>query len=390
MTATQMAKAMGYPNYGSANMHYGKLGKLIGNELGWNTSTGVFTIAEFEKKPKKDWIWIMRPEVAQAIERLGWVTRERIQSVEVGVPQKKMYIFAWNPLKDPWDNHKDDIDQVGNGKLLVRDWSCGNTKKIEKGDAFVLIRLGKEPKGVIGCGTIVSKPHDGEHWDVKKAAKGKRGRFAKLRFHVLSEKPIIFLSDMQSAYPDTNWTPQSGGVSVPEWIAIELSHKIADFKNSGFLPVNERVIDEAVAELETITSRTDLGETEKATLIQARRGQGKFRENLQAIEKKCRITGVGELQYLEASHIKSWKDSDDGEKLNGNNGLLLSPHIHFLFDKLLISFDDTGEMLISNKLDLDVLASWGIPKNKNVGKFNPEQMMFLKHHREIFFKKQAL
>jgi hypothetical protein len=35
ITAKQLARAMNYPNYNSANLHYGKLGRLIGVALRW-------------------------------------------------------------------------------------------------------------------------------------------------------------------------------------------------------------------------------------------------------------------------------------------------------------------------------------------------------------------
>ena len=41
-----------------------------------------------------------------------------------------------------------------------------------------------------------------------------------------------------------------------------------------------------------ITSRTDIGATEKQQLILARRGQGQFRKNVQQLERRCRVTRV--------------------------------------------------------------------------------------------------
>jgi len=78
LTATQMAKAVGYPSFGSANLHYGKLGRIIGEALGWTPLPDpiVGVLAEFEK-PKREWNWIMRSTVALALEQLGWVQDEQ-------------------------------------------------------------------------------------------------------------------------------------------------------------------------------------------------------------------------------------------------------------------------------------------------------------------------
>lgn len=77
LTANQMSKALGYPKYSAANLHYGRLGRLIGEELGWRPlpEQTVFVLATFEK-PAREWHWIMRPAVAAALEQLGWIKGE--------------------------------------------------------------------------------------------------------------------------------------------------------------------------------------------------------------------------------------------------------------------------------------------------------------------------
>jgi hypothetical protein len=104
------------------------------------------------------------------------------------------------------------------------------------------------------------------------------------------------------------------------------------------------------------------------------------------IEKECRVTKLSDKDFLIASHIKPWKDSNDLEKIDGNNGLLLSPHVDKLFDGGLISFADHGDLLVSSKLNLDVLKIWGIRVNLNAGTFSSEQKVYLKFHRENRFK----
>lgn len=136
-----------------------------------------------------------------------------------------------------------------------------------------------------------------------------------------------------------------------------------------------------------LRSRGDIPETEKQQLIKARRGQGLFRSRIELIEKACRITGVSEKPHLRASHIKPWRDSTDAEKLDGNNGLLLSPHVDHLFDRGYITFDDDGRLIISSHLNAPVLGAWSILAPINVGHFNQEQRKYLAFHRESIFKK---
>lgn len=139
------------------------------------------------------------------------------------------------------------------------------------------------------------------------------------------------------------------------------------------------------AEEESVRISKNVPETERAQLIKARKGQGIFRQNVFSIESKCRVTGVADKQFLVASHIKSWKQSDNFEKLDGNNGLLLSPHIDCLFDRGWISFTDSGDILIANDSVSRIMESWNV-KTKNVGPFNKKQCYYLEHHRKEIFK----
>lgn len=135
-----------------------------------------------------------------------------------------------------------------------------------------------------------------------------------------------------------------------------------------------------------IVQRVNIGPLEKENLVKSRRGQGIFKTNVKMIERKCRVTKLSDRDFLMASHIKPWKDSNDVEKIDGNNGLLLSPHVDKLFDSGLISFSDNGDLLLSSKLNLEVLRIWGIDKKLNAGVFSAEQMVYLKFHRDNRFK----
>lgn len=96
ITATQMSKRLGYKKYGAANIHYGRLGGLVGESLDfdpWKERLG--TLVTFTKR-NKEWNWTMRPQVTLALEKLGWV--EKVEpltmdevSEEVELSEGKMH-----------------------------------------------------------------------------------------------------------------------------------------------------------------------------------------------------------------------------------------------------------------------------------------------------------
>lgn len=127
------------------------------------------------------------------------------------------------------------------------------------------------------------------------------------------------------------------------------------------------------------------GDVEGIQLVKARRGQGIFKANVRLVESACRITGLTDLKHLRASHIKPWAASSASEKLDGFNGLLLSPHVDHLFDRGFISFSDDGQVLRSRALNPDVLTRWHLTHATSVGAFHSSQQQYLEYHRDAVF-----
>lgn len=73
ISAKQLADAIGYDHYPTANLQYGRLARLVGNALAFNpTKVRLATLVMFARR-NDEWHWIMRPQVAAALELLGWV-----------------------------------------------------------------------------------------------------------------------------------------------------------------------------------------------------------------------------------------------------------------------------------------------------------------------------
>jgi putative restriction endonuclease len=133
-----------------------------------------------------------------------------------------------------------------------------------------------------------------------------------------------------------------------------------------------------------VDGNTTIPATEREALITARRGQGLFKQRVMLIERSCRITHVDNPTHLRASHCKPWRDCTNEERLNGDNGLLLTPSIDHLFDRGFISFQDNGSLIVSPVADRPSLERMGVPTGAvaNVGHFSPGQRRFLEYHRD--------
>jgi hypothetical protein len=102
-------------------------------------------------------------------------------------------------------------------------------------------------------------------------------------------------------------------------------------------------------------------ETAAKKEIWVRRYQGLFKSKLIKVwGNRCAVTDVTELGLLRASHIRPWSESTHKERLSQHNGLLLSAHLDALFDRHLISFDESGNMRISSKLSQATRKVYGL------------------------------
>jgi putative restriction endonuclease len=180
--------------------------------------------------------------------------------------------------------------------------------------------------------------------------------------------------------------------AVPDVMAAVLLQASEELENAatitGFETQNgpvRRIEDQVEA---AINNDTTIDSTEKHELILARRGQGKFRRNVEQIEQCCRLTGVTDRRFLHASHVKPWRlCKTNHERLDGYNGLLLTPTFDHLFDKGYMSFSDEGLILVSARLPEEVRSSLGLPivQAKNAKAFTDFHKVYLGFHRDNVF-----
>lgn len=139
-----------------------------------------------------------------------------------------------------------------------------------------------------------------------------------------------------------------------------------------------------IADVERLRTRRPGAPTEVDVLVQARRGQGKYRDDLLAWwDGSCAVTGCSLAAVLRASHAKPWRKSTDQERLDPHNGLPLIATLDVLFDRGLISFADDGSMLCSRLLSPIDRELLGLPASLQKP-LNARQQTYLGHHRSAF------
>jgi hypothetical protein len=129
-----------------------------------------------------------------------------------------------------------------------------------------------------------------------------------------------------------------------------------------------------------------LTETERDYVRSARVGQGQFRKDLiREYGGRCPITGIEQERLLIASHIKPWKVCTNAERLDSNNGILLSVLVDRLFDEGLVSFSEDGFVLVSPCLSTSDKAKCGIELWHRLP-LSGRSKLYMAYHRAVEFK----
>ena len=125
-------------------------------------------------------------------------------------------------------------------------------------------------------------------------------------------------------------------------------------------------------------------ETERNGLVTSRVGQGAYRKSiLHRWRFKCAVTNYEKKEILIASHIVPWKDATNDERLDVDNGILLSPTYDALFDQHLISFENNGKIILSDTLQQSKMDLIGVTGKERIQSLSSGNISYLERHRDL-------
>lgn len=159
-------------------------------------------------------------------------------------------------------------------------------------------------------------------------------------------------------------------------------NKFLAFINSDY---HKRLSDSIISEIKAVEDDINIEVTEKDSIVKSRIGQGIFRHKLIEYWHGCAISQCPLTWMLMASHIKPWCQTDNKERLDAYNGLLLLPNYDKLFDLGYISFNPKGEIMYSRLLDKFDREAIGLTSNLHLVKLEDQHLKYLKYHNENCF-----
>lgn len=311
------------------------------------------------------------------------------------------WTFFCNPKY--WDIKTFLVDLDNGTQSEIDSWKISDHHKdlIKKGD-YGVIRVGIDKRskaelkgdekvypGVYAIVKVIEEPYfeemidDSNYWNDSEPV-SKRKYKVKIEFiKNFIDNPIYFEKYGELLNEDKYLVKGFQASSMP--LFPDVFKKIRELKNIEIEYLNEKDFLNSVSN-KVEDNYEELENTERETIVKTRIGQSLFKNKLLKQSCECKICGLDEEPLLIASHIKPWKDSNNTEKLDIYNGFLLCPTHDKLFDYGLISFDDTGRIMISEKIDKKNYSKLNIDKNLELSLLEGH-LKYLAWHREYIFKR---
>jgi hypothetical protein len=136
------------------------------------------------------------------------------------------YLLKWDATRWDWRNIREQSEAALNGQPVTRTWTCGTSRRIFPGDRVFVLRVGREPRGIIAAGTVARGSYDSPSNEFQDGARGKGALCVDVKFDSIVEPrqdagiPRALLGHgALAAFP---WDSQSSGAAVPDAVASAL------------------------------------------------------------------------------------------------------------------------------------------------------------------------
>lgn len=136
------------------------------------------------------------------------------------------YLLKWDATRWDWRNIREQSEAALHGQPVTRTWTCGNSRRIYPGDRAFILRVGREPRGIIAAGTVTRGSYDSPTNEFQDGAHSKGALCIDVKFDSIVEPrqdagiPRAALG--QGALAAFPWDSQASGSAIPDAVASAL------------------------------------------------------------------------------------------------------------------------------------------------------------------------
>jgi dynein-related subfamily AAA family protein len=248
-----------------------------------------------------------------------------------GVQMPSTYLLAWNPTKSTFPELEEAIIEIRDTGGFDTDWSSGVTRNMPAGSRFYLLRLGLEPKGLVGSGVVLVEPQAAGHWDAEKNAGGAKSLRVRVRFDRLARNPFVRRSELNEApFVAMHWDIQASGARIDDGVAKHLAALWKERVSAlmpGMIAISPPVV-------RRWRARWEEAQRDEAWLERNRLRDGKRREVVPAIQALLRsfLDGSVPLEEFRDTFHRRTSNEWDLFGLKGSGAMFLNTVVKDLPD----------------------------------------------------------
>ena len=139
----------------------------------------------------------------------------------------RAWLLTWNKNNWQWNGYNTLCEGTKHGGTVVESWACLSSKP-QFGDEVFLLKLGDEPRGIVGHGRVIRKQYEKDHFNPEKAAEGKKHKAIDVEFDRLlnyERDKILSQAELVDKCSQQHWSPQGSGIEIKKEV-VPTIHKL--------------------------------------------------------------------------------------------------------------------------------------------------------------------
>lgn len=277
----------------------------------------------------------------------SYFTIDELKNGEISIKNhenysRKTFLLTYNIDKWQWDNFEEAKNNLIDEGRYIDSWSCGNSKKLRTGDRVFLIKLGKEPRGIMASGLVFDSVYKAPHWNKERRLKGELINYVNVDFDVIRNPvshEMLLMNQLKEIDPHFKWSSQSSGIEIPSNIAEKLEKLWSEMTGSNISTLSRN---EVGTEEIFYPERYTEGALTQITVNKYERNIKARKKCLEAYGYTCKICGenledkYGDLgkDFIHVHHIIPLNEIKEEYNVNPLTDLIpICPNCHAIIHR---------------------------------------------------------
>ena len=140
-----------------------------------------------------------------------------VEFIETSAPNKT-WLLTWNEKDVPWGGYFTFCERASQDIPITKSWACTSSEP-KIGDEVFLIKLGEEPRGIVGHGRVSREQYEKENYNPDKVDQEKKEKIIDVAFDRLINYEFykyVLYEELVRKCSIQNWSPQNSVIEIKQ------------------------------------------------------------------------------------------------------------------------------------------------------------------------------